>query len=89
VDVALAVGADGVSCGQSDMSHYNRSKETYGPEAINWPVRRDILKMWRRPQDLTPDYLGVRPVFDTTTKTDTSALVGLTGFHVIKAFYPA
>jgi len=84
VDVALAVGADGVHVGQSDMP-FIEVRRLMGPEAIiglSVETWEDVEKA----QDLDADYLGVSPVFDTPTKTDTKCAWGLDGLSRIKAF---
>jgi thiamine-phosphate pyrophosphorylase len=84
LDVALAVGADGVHVGQSDMP-YDIARKLMGPGAIiglsveTWD---DVVEA----QGLDVDYLGVSPVFETPTKTDTRGAWGLEGLARIKAF---
>ncbi len=84
VDVALASGADGVHVGQDDMP-YETARRLMGPDAlIGLSVEKweDVV----RAQILDVDYLGVSPVFDTPTKTDTRGRWGLEGLARIKAF---
>jgi len=84
VDVALASGADGVHVGQDDMP-YETARKILGPSALiglsveNW---EDVVSA----QDLDVDYLGVSPVFETPTKTDTKGMWGLEGLARIKAY---
>ncbi len=84
VDIALAVKADGVHIGQSDMpcEHARRlmgSKAVIGLSVETW---EDVQKA----QDLDVDYLGVSPVFSTPTKTDTKNPWGLEGLKKIRAY---
>ena len=84
VDVALAVGADGVHMGQQDMS-VPIARRLLGPGAIvGLSVERweDVEEA----QDLEVDYLGVSPVFATPTKTDTKGAWGLQGLARIRAY---
>ncbi|HOG15782.1 MAG TPA: thiamine phosphate synthase [Syntrophales bacterium] len=84
IDVALAAGADGVHVGQDDMP-YEIARRLMGPGAI---IGLSVEK-WEdvvRAQDLDVDYLGVSPVFDTPTKTDTKGRWGLPGLSRVKAF---
>ena len=84
VDVALAVGADGVHLGQQDMS-VPMARRLLGPGAIvGLTVERweDVEEA----QDLEVDYLGVSPVFATPTKTDTKGAWGLQGLARIRAY---
>jgi len=84
LDVALAVGADGVHIGQEDMP-YGTARKLMGPKAViglsveTWD---DVVKA----QDLDVDYLGVSPVFETPTKTDTKGSWGLEGLVRIKSY---
>lgn len=84
VDVALAVGADGVHVGQSDMPFIEVRKLLGAKAIIGLSVEtwEDVEKA----QDLDADYLGVSPVFDTPTKTDTKWAWGLAGLSRIRAF---
>ena len=84
VDVALAVDADGVHVGQDDMP-YEIARKLMGPRAIiglSVETWRDVEEA----QDLDVDYLGVSPVFQTPTKTDTKGAWGLDGLARIKAY---
>jgi thiamine-phosphate pyrophosphorylase len=84
VDVALAVGADGVHLGQADMP-VPIARRLLGPGPIiglsveRWP---DVEEA----QDLDVDYLGVSPVFATSTKADTKSPWGLPGLARIRTY---
>jgi thiamine-phosphate pyrophosphorylase len=84
VDVALAVSADGVHVGQDDMP-YETARALMGHEAIiglsveSWEDVEEAEK-------LDCDYLGVSPVFETPTKTDTKGAWGLEGLAKIRAY---
>jgi thiamine-phosphate pyrophosphorylase len=83
VDVALAVKAEGVHVGQDDMP-YETARNLMGPGAIiglSVETWADV----ERAEELDVDYLGVSPVFDTPTKTDTKGSWGLEGLTRIKA----
>ena len=83
VDIALAVGADGVHLGQKDMPiSYARQ---LGPP--NWIVgiSAESLEDAIRAEGEGADYIGVSPVFSTPTKTDTSHPLGLEGLRQIRA----
>ena len=84
LDVALAVGADGVHVGQNDMP-YEIARKLMGPKAIIGLT----VETWEdveQAQGLDCDYLGVSPVFATPTKTDTKEPWGLEGLARIRAF---
>lgn len=67
VDVALAVDADGVHVGQSDLPAA-RVREILGPDKI-LGVSASSLKSFKAVED-GADYLGVGAMFATGTKTD-------------------
>jgi thiamine-phosphate pyrophosphorylase len=83
IDIAMAVGADGVHLGQGDMP-VPLARQMLGPDAIiglsveNW-------EEVERAEELRVDYLGVSPVFETPTKTDTKDAWGLSGLTRIKS----
>lgn len=84
LDVALAVGADGVHVGQDDMP-YELARQLMGPRAIVG-LSVETWEDVEQAQGLDCDYLGVSPVFATPTKTDTKAPWGLEGLARIRAF---
>lgn len=82
VDVALAVGADGVHLGQQDM-----------PLAMARAIVTDTMLIGISVESLADavaaqgggaDYLGVSPIFATPTKTDAAAPLGLEGLRAIR-----
>lgn len=79
VDVALAVDADGVHIGQSDMP-YEMARRLLGPDKI---IGLSVENMddVRRANELDVDYIGISPVYSTTTKTDTAPPFGLEGLR--------
>lgn len=68
VDVALAIEADGVHIGQSDMP-YPLARKLLGPQAIIG-LSVDTYDELLQAEDFDVDYLGIGPVFPTSTKTD-------------------
>ena len=82
VEVALAVGADGVHLGQEDL-HYREARRLLGEKKIigitvNTPEQ--ALEAAR----LGADYLGVSPIFATRTKPDAGEPAGLTLLREIR-----
>ncbi len=84
VDVALAIGADGVHVGQDDMP-FEIARRLMGPQAI-MGISVETWEDVERAEDLDVDYLGVSPVFVTPTKNNTKGAWGLAGLARIKAF---
>jgi len=77
VDVALAVGAEGVHLGQEDMP-YPEARKVLGRKAIIG-LSVENMDQALEAEKLDVDYLGVSPVFLTPTKPDTKAPWGLDG----------
>ncbi len=84
IDVALAVEADGVHVGQSDMP-YDMARNLMGPRSIIG-LSVETWKDVEMAEKLDADYLGVSPVFETPTKTDTKGSWGLEGLSKIRAY---
>jgi len=83
VDVAQAVKADGVHVGQDDMP-YETARRLMGPKALIG-LSVETWEDVERAETLDVDYLGVSPVFETPTKTDTKGSWGLGGLARIRA----
>ena len=66
LDVALAVEADGVHVGQSDMP-YEIARKLMGPQAIIG-LSVETWEDVERAEGLDCDYLGISPVFATPTQ---------------------
>ncbi len=84
LDVALAIGADGIHVGQDDMP-YEIARRLMGSTAIIG-LSVETWEDVERAERVDADYLGVSPVFATPTKTDTKEPWGLEGIARIKAF---
>lgn len=87
VDVALAVGADGVHVGQSDMAVADvRRLMTVGVLGLSVESMADVLEVEKmRAQGIKIDYLGISPVFGTMTKSDIAPPLGLKGVAKMRA----
>lgn len=79
VDVALAIDADGVHIGQSDMS-YADARRLLGPEKIIG-LSVENFEDLEAANKLDVDYIGISPVYGTPTKTDTADPFGLEGIR--------
>ncbi len=77
VDAALAAGAAGVHLGQEDMDPRD-ARRILGPDAIiGWTVKtRDQAHM---AESMAVDYVGVGPVYASTTKPDAGRVLALEG----------
>jgi thiamine-phosphate pyrophosphorylase len=82
VDIALAVGADGVHLGQSDMPLSTARSILGGSKIIG--ISAESIRDAVAAEGGGADYLGVSPIFATPTKTDTAAPLGLEGLRAIR-----
>ena len=83
LDVALAVGAEGVHLGQSDMP-WATARRLLGPDALIG-VSVETPEQAAALEGCDIDYLGVSPVFATPTKTDAGRPWGLEGLRALRA----
>lgn len=79
VDVALAVDADGVHIGQSDMP-YEDARRLLGRDKIIGLSVENFSDL-ERANSLDVDYVGISPVYGTPTKSDTAEPFGLEGLR--------
>lgn len=83
VDMAMAMDAHGVHLGPDDTP-IGRARELLGPDKI-------IGYSIKRPDDITPgvcgiaDYLGIGPIFHTTTKEVSNPQWGLEGIRIARS----
>ncbi len=81
VDVALAVGADGVHIGQQDMTAQD-ARRLLGPDAIVGLTINSVALAEAAPLDLI-DYAGVGGVYGTTSKTQQRQPIGPSGLRAV------
>jgi len=82
VDVALAVEADGVHLGQTDMP-LDIARKILGSSMIIG-ISAESLEDAVQAEKGGADYLGVSPIYATPTKTDTAPPLGLEGLRAIR-----
>ncbi len=77
LDIALAVDADGVHIGQSDMPYHIARKLMGRDKIIGLSVEsiEDVISA----NELDVDYIGISPIFSTPTKQDTKEPFGIEG----------
>jgi thiamine-phosphate pyrophosphorylase len=85
IDVAHAIGADGVHVGQDDLPPA-AAREMLGPHAIiglslTAGDQMDTL-------DASVDYVGLGPIFPTGTKLDAAPALGETAFAALRRRIP-
>ena len=81
VDVALAVDADGVHIGQSDMP-YETARALLGKDKIIG-LSVETMDEVVAANALDVDYIGISPVYATPTKTNTLTPFGLEGIEEV------
>lgn len=83
VDIAIAVGADGVHLGQDDLSP-TAARSLLGNEKIigfsTHSTQQALLAL-----QLPIDYAAIGPIKATTTKSDTDPVVGLHGLQAVRS----
>jgi thiamine-phosphate pyrophosphorylase len=82
VDVALAVGAQGVHLGQDDMPP-EAARKLLGPNAVIGYSTHNIEQAIAATK-LPIDYLAIGPIFATTTKSDTAPVLGLRRLRAVR-----
>ena len=75
VDIALAAEADGVHLGQSDMPCLV-ARKLLGPKKIIGVTVHNLAEALQA-ESIGADYLGVSPIFQTTTKPDAGKPAGI------------
>lgn len=78
VDIAMASKANGVHVGQNDIS-YSDIRAIAGTElkiGLSTNTQEDILKA----NELDLEYIGIGPIFDTTTKKNPNPTLGIEKF---------
>src|SRR5262245_41039116 len=75
VDVALTMGADGVHLGQDDLS-VAEARAILGEDKIIG-VSTHSIAQFRAALETSANYIAVGPVYPTTTKANSAAVVGL------------
>lgn len=75
VDIALAVGADGVHLGQTDLSPVE-ARRLLGDDVMIGHSTHNIEQL-RSAVNMPIDYVAIGPIFATATKQDHDPIVGL------------
>jgi len=82
LDLALAIGTDGLHLGQRDLP-VEIARKLLGPPAIIG-LSVENLSQLQAAKQLPVDYLAISPVFSTPTKTDTGPAWGLDGLKAAR-----
>ena len=82
VDIALAVGADGVHLGQNDLPP-DQARKILGEKAIIGFSTHNIEQALEAVK-LPINYLAIGPIFATNTKENPDAIVGIEGLSKVR-----
>ncbi|KXS44941.1 MAG: thiamine-phosphate pyrophosphorylase [Methanolobus sp. T82-4] len=82
IDVALAVDADGVHIGQDDMP-IDIARQLLGPDKIIGLTVHDLDEAMEAERK-SADYVGLSPIFDTSTKKDAGNGIGPESIRAVK-----
>jgi thiamine-phosphate pyrophosphorylase len=82
LDIALAVDADGLHVGQSDMP-VAEARRLMGPDKVVG-LSIEAIEQATRPDAEAADYLGVGPIYAQQTKRDAAVPLGLDGLARIR-----
>lgn len=82
LDVALAVAAEGVHLGQTDMP-LKMARDIAGAAMLVGISAESVADAMAAALG-GADYIGVSPIYDTPTKTDTAPSLGLSGLETIR-----
>jgi thiamine-phosphate pyrophosphorylase len=82
-DLALAIDADGVHLGQSDLPYVHARRILGRQKCIGLSTHN--AGQVKEADQLRPDYIGFGPIFTPGSKTDHDPVVGLEGLKHIRA----
>jgi thiamine-phosphate pyrophosphorylase len=82
LDVAQAVGADGIHLGQKDTP-FSTAKKIVGDSMIIG-ISAECIDDAVQAEKEGADYIGVGPIYSTATKTDTGSPIGIDGLIKIR-----
>lgn len=82
VDIALAVGADGIHLGQDDLPP-TAARKLLGDSAIIGYSTHNLAQA-QAALDLPIDYVAIGPIFPTSSKKDTEPVLGLEGLKRVR-----
>jgi len=83
IDIALAVDADGIHIGQTDMPYYEARRLVGNDMVIGLSV--ETMEQAIEAENLDVDYISVSPVFLTPTKHDATNEWGLEGLRKLRS----
>lgn len=82
VDIALAIGADGVHLGQDDLAP-DAARKLLGNDAVIGYSTHNVSQAIATAA-LPIDYVAIGPIFQTSTKANPDPVVGLDGLRAVR-----
>lgn len=82
-DLALAIDADGVHLGQSDLPYLKARQLLGGQKYIGLSTHN--AGQVKEAEELRPDYIGFGPIFTPASKADHDPVVGVEGLTCVRA----
>jgi thiamine-phosphate pyrophosphorylase len=86
LDIAMAIDADGVHVGQTDLP-VEEVRRFAGPDKIVGLSITNATQIMR-PDAAAADYLGIGPIYRQQTKDDAATPLGVEGFRRLRALTP-
>lgn len=84
IDIALAADADGVHLGQDDMP-YETARKLLGKNKIIGLTAHNVQEAIRA-EKMGADYVGLSPIFQTSTKSDAGNACGIQMISKVKKY---
>lgn len=75
LEAAMACDADGIHLGQTDLS-LNDARKAWKSDSKIFGLSTHSMEQASQALELSPDYIGIGPVFQTQTKQDTDPVLG-------------
>jgi thiamine-phosphate pyrophosphorylase len=88
VDVALALGADGVHLGQTDMP-VETARRLFGEKSVIVGISTHNLAQAELAANMPVDYVAFGPIFNTSTKENPGPIQGLEALRAVRTIVSA
>jgi len=86
INLAIEVGADGIHIGQED-GYISVVRDKVGPDMLIGVSTHNVAEAIAA-ADAGADYIGLGPVYETQTKTDTQPVIGIETIREVASLLP-
>ena len=86
IDLAIEIGADGIHIGQED-GYISVVRNKVGPDMLIGVSTHNVTEAIAA-ADAGADYIGLGPVYETQTKTDTQPVIGIETIREVASLLP-